>query len=521
MGKHTDVNSATLLVGWGQEDITPPQPVLLDGLFHARISEGVKDALTVTAWAIESGKEQALFVSCDLICISDELREAVLKRLKGSLPELDIKKVVLNATHTHTAPATRKKNAALMQLLEEVGSTVSIVSQIMSAVDYVNFASDKISDAATQAWHSRAPGGIAYGLGEVVIGRNRRWVDDQGEAVMYTKDAQDKQRINASTGELKENVYNLAPSIRDAFRHVEGYENHKIQAIAVYDLQSELTGLVVNVPCPAQESEEEFMVSADWWHEVRAELRQRLGDEIYILPQCSAAGDLSPHFIFDQRAHNRMLELKGRTPREEIACRIADEVENMLSYIGKAIDWNPVFIHAVEKVDLAANVVSDDELHALEREAQYWKAELTKEKEKLASLPNLQESPRWYVDLTYAFNRYHFNQNTLERVKNQQEPHSIPIEFHVMRIGDLVLSTNPFELYLDYGNQIEMCSPFIQTFLVQLAGQGTYVPSPRSVSGGGYGSTSASNLIGPAGGRQLVEATVRTIRSLWENGVKK
>ena len=62
------VESDTLYIGWASADITPDHPVLLRGQFHARISEGVMDPLTVTALAIESGRrrpsEKAILISC-------------------------------------------------------------------------------------------------------------------------------------------------------------------------------------------------------------------------------------------------------------------------------------------------------------------------------------------------------------------------------------------------------------------------------------------------------------------------
>ena len=48
----------------------------------------------------------------------------------------------------------------------------------------------------------------------------------------------------------------------------------------------------MNVPCPSQNSESEWHLSADYWHDVRVALRKRHGD-IFILPQCAAGGDLS------------------------------------------------------------------------------------------------------------------------------------------------------------------------------------------------------------------------------------
>ena len=76
-------------------------------------------------------------------------------------------------------------------------------------------------------------------------------------------------------------------------------------------------------------------------------------------------------------------------------------------------------------------------------------------------------------------------------------------------------ATNPFEYYLDFGIQIKVKSPALQTFVVQLAGPGTYIPSRRAAAGGGYGAVPASNPVGPEGGEVLADYTVGKIRALW------
>jgi hypothetical protein len=91
----------------------------------------------------------------------------------------------------------------------------------------------------------------------------------------------------------------------------------------------------------------------------------------------------------------------------------------------------------------------------------------------------------------------------------------MPVEVHILRIGDVVIATNPFEYYLDYGMRIKARSPAIQTFLVQLTGSGTYVPTTRSIRGGAYGAVPASTLIGHEGGQELVERTVQLINDMF------
>ena len=89
------------------------------------------------------------------------------------------------------------------------------------------------------------------------------------------------------------------------------------------------------------------------------------------------------------------------------------------------------------------------------------------------------------------------------------------MELHVIRLGDIVIATNPFELFTDYGIQMKTRSPALQTFVIQLAGPGTYLPSARAAQGGGYSAIAESNEVGPEGGHVLVEKTLEQINALW------
>jgi hypothetical protein len=112
---------------------------------------------------------------------------------------------------------------------------------------------------------------------------------------------------------------------------------------------------------------------------------------------------------------------------------------------------------------------------------------------------------------------------TLERYELQKTVSTLPVKVHVVRIGDMALATNPFELYLDYGSQIKARSKAVQTFVVELAspGGGGYLPTQRSVQGGAYGPIPQSTLIGPEGGRVLVNRTLELIESLWDEEIKR
>lgn len=87
-----------------------------------------------------------------------------------------------------------------------------------------------------------------------------------------------------------------------------------------------------------------------------------------------------------------------------------------------------------------------------------------------------------------------------------------PVELHVVRLGDAVLASNPFELFLDYGLQIKARSPASQTVIMQLAGRGMYLPTAQALNAGGYGANPIVSEVGDVGGRELVEATLALIR---------
>ncbi len=89
------------------------------------------------------------------------------------------------------------------------------------------------------------------------------------------------------------------------------------------------------------------------------------------------------------------------------------------------------------------------------------------------------------------------------------------MELHVLRIGDVAVATNSFELFTDYGIRMKARSKAVQTFIVQLAGPGTYLPTEKAVLGGHYSAVVHSSLVGPEGGNTLVNRTVNMINSLW------
>ena len=105
----------------------------------------------------------------------------------------------------------------------------------------------------------------------------------------------------------------------------------------------------------------------------------------------------------------------------------------------------------------------------------------------------------------------------MARFELQELMDILEVEIHIVRIGNIVIATNPFEPFIKYGNQIKARSKAEQTFLVQLAnGFEGYVPTEKAEKGGHYSGFTASGIIGHEGGDMLVRETVKNINSMFE-----
>lgn len=495
-----------LRIGWAHTDITPSEPVYLAGQFHARVSEGVMDPVTATALAFEStagsSPTSMVLVSCDLICIYDSLRDAVREHLRRDVPDLDPKAVILNGTHTHSAPLTAT-HERYMPDPTPIKKTYGVDLEAMSPADYVTFAAKRIADAVAEAWKARAPGGIGYGLGHAVVGRNRLTAYRDGRSRMY------------------------GPIKQPDFSHMEGSEDPSLHVLATYDADGRVTGLILNLACPSQVSESSMEISADFWHETRLEVRRRVGAGVHVLAQTGPAGDQSPHLHGNEcrlpgraagkeNPEARMWRLAGRTQREQLAVRIADAVASVLPLIEKEIDWDPMLAHRIETVELPRRIIPEQDAKEAETEAAKYRATYEALMRDLEAKPELRRDRGWISKASRAHQLMRRHELVVGRFQLQKTHPALPIEVHVARLGDVAFATSPFEFYLDYGKQIQSRTLCVQAFLIQLVGPGTYLPTERSVAGGAYGAVPASTEVGPDGGRYLVDWTVKAVNAFWE-----
>lgn len=480
-----------LYIGWAQTSITPNRPVFLRGQFYERISRYVHDPITATALVVYSETDQAILVSLDMVSTPVSVMANVRARLLIEQPDLDISKITTSATHTHTSICVG--DDSLLGMYDQVFgkdlvARTSLPDNFMNSDEVEVFLTEKLTSLIKQAWQSRKPGGISYSIDYAAVAFNRRPVFKGGETIMY------------------------GVCSREDFLRLEGPADHTADMLYTWDLDGKLTGVAVNIPCPSQVMELHCFISADYWDSARDAIRERSGN-IFILPICGAGGDVNPLDLLRISKTNTQALVKwgaqvGEVFRDfdmnkecqDIGDRIAEAVVRGYKKARNNIQLDAVFQHHVSNLSLPIRMVTENEyIESL--------SIIDGTREKFSPENKMQIS-----DLVPLFKTV----GTVRRWYEQQETTTYTYEMHVIRLGNIAIATNPFELFTEYGMRIKARSPAEQTFLAQLSNdEGGYLPTQAAVMGGSYSSTAASTTCGPQAGDMLVEETLRIINAMW------
>lgn len=503
-----------LKIGWAEVSITPDKKVSLVGQFAERISEYVEKPITVTAMALSTADDQAVLLSCDLVGVSKGLVLEVRSKLSGNDLGLDPSKLILAATHIHTGPgyakrctATELENGADSGFLNLRNLLVNELPDGLRYVEFANvsanpdvadedelltFISDRIVECVLKAWKCRAPGNFINAFGRVPVGMCRRVSYSDGSAQMW--------------GDTNTAV----------FDRLEGGNDSGVELMYVFNESRKLTGVVANIACPAQCVQHRLFVSPDYWGEAKMLLRQHFGEDIFLLALCSAAGDQCPVDLIrwtepESDVHDP--NLKRTDPPKRTADPSMFDLSGMRK-AGKRV--------AREIIDIYNDGLGDMQ-EAPELIHQVHMMQLPLRRATLNEINNAHAAIREYLrgrDGNVDFNdlaALQVHLGILQRATLQERTDIIEAEVHILKLGTVAIATNPFELFLDYGNQIRARSHAEQTFLIQLAnGSEGYVPTENAENGGHYSAFISSGVCGHAGGDQLVRETLKNINELFQ-----
>lgn len=495
----------TVKIGWGRRDISTLEQVSLPGQMYMRISSGVHDPIFATALCVDGGEgmDAVVFLGVDMGAIRPGIQKEVREKVAEMNPAIPVDAVIMNATHTHACPAEM-----------ETPETTPDGAYVYPGKKYREFYVQQCAEAVCDAWNNRREGGMSYGYGYAVVAHSRRtiYLEDQGVA---NPKAVAPNGYGVMYGNTK----------KDSFSHYEAGADHFLNVMFTFDAAKKLTGMVVNVPCPSQVSEHFTKISADYWHDVRELVKKEYGEDVYVLPQCAPAGDLSPRTLHYKEAQARRMDLKyglGYDPatagfsnynkciaeRYDIAERIAEGIRDVYSWAKKDIQTQFPVRHRKLNVEVNRRMVTEEEKIWCENNIEAMKSMIPDDKN---------GTPEEIRKAVSQFNSVR-NRNlaAIRRFETQDQNPMFPLEIHVTQMGEIAFATNRFELYQDFMHRVQARSPFIQTFCVQLSGDegGSYLPTERGMANKGYSASLFCNLVGAQGGQQWVEYTLEALTEL-------
>ena len=488
-------------IGWGEASLVPEgRKVTLVGQFYERISGEVETPIKVNALAIECGDDSVIFCACDLVGTPYSLLEDVRAALPEGFPK---DKLMLSAIHTHTSIGIGGRSDGLASIRAVLESYLPaeymykpLVSddspEVMKGLEAREFVIERIVKAVLEAWESRKEGYYATGFGRAAIGMCRRVCYDDGSAKMWG---------NSNSAN---------------FTELEAGNDSGIELLFTYDENKKLTGVVANVACPSQVLEHQNFISSDYMGKTRALIQEKYGSDVGFLGLVSPAGDMCPRDLIrwvgsevtnndpnipkdnrvERKADPSMFEVKGANlAAKRVATEIFWALDDVTEFIGET-----ELVHKNLSIDLPIRRVTIEE---------YEKADKA-----LRDFANQCKAPINFEDNAMM----QIYSGTVARYKLQQTKDLFTIESHVLRLGDVAFATNPFELFLNYGNQIRARSKASQTFLIQLCcGVFGYLPTERAENGSHYSAFVGSGTAGHEGGNLLVRKTLTEINEMFKD----
>ncbi len=491
-----------LKIGWSESELIPKgAKVSLAGQFYERVSDVVESKITVTALAVDNGEDSFVICACDLITTSCKLLKEVRARIE-KMSELPSDKVIISAIHVHTGPQYAERSdrwgdkLKVLEKYQPEGVTYEKFAQteaddIFKGIEAREYIADRIAEAAVNAWNNRKEGLYATGFGRAAVGMCRRVCYDDGSAKMWG----DSNKAN--------------------FTALEGGNDSGIEMLFTYDENKKLTGVVANVACPAQVLEHRNFISSDYWGKVKEALRKEYGEDIFLLSLCSPAGDQCPRDmirwvepetpindpnierdnVIERTADPSMFDLSGCI---KAARRISDEIKYALSEV-ESYNADACIVHKAENIDVPVRRVTIEERDAAE-----------------AAIIDFFSKNKGNINFRDVA-KLHIHTGTISRYELQQTKDLDTIEVHFIRFGDIAFATNPYELFLDYGNQMRARSKAKQTFLIQLCcGSKGYLPTEKAEKGSHYSAYVSGGTTGHEGGDMLVRKTITEINSMFE-----
>lgn len=435
--------------GFAERDITPDLGMEQPGGYGKSYHRTFHDACKARAAVFDDGKQRVALVGLDLLFITraltKEIRAEVQKRCG-----IKAENILLGASHSHSSGPIGMSEPGDFDQAPQFVKDLYYEKSTVSNPGYTHLLVKQIVEAVVAADAARVEAKAAVGFGyEDKVSFNRRLRMKGGLTFSHP-------------GAGNPDILGYAGPI-----------DPQVGVIGVWDLKTNLLGVVVNFSCHATTSP--GGISANWPGAMEQTLR-------------GATGNAALPVVF----------LQG-------ACGDVTQVDNLAKFQNPgAEEWwqivgGRVGAEAYKTLLLIRRGASSD--LPVDVRSKTWNVKRrlpTPEKVKLATAL-VQKDPKEVGATEWTFAKETVMVDAVAKVRPEVE-----VEVQAIQVGPAVFVSNPAEYFVQYGLDIKKGSKFPFTFPVELANGCTgYVPTEEALgpNGGGYETrlTSYSNLDVSAG----------------------
>ena len=424
-----DEPSKRFQAGASAIDITPETfPISMNGQMHDQVARSAFDRLHARCLVLDGGTTEVAIVVVDSCMVPRSLFDEA-KALASRSTGIAEDRMMMSATHTHTAPA------------------VMGTFQTEPDAKYVKFLTSKIAEAVERAHASRRPARVGWAVGkdptQVFC---RRWLMKPGTAQTNpfggTRNDQAQMHPGHQNPNALEPTGPVDPDV--SLLSVQSPEGQPIALLANYGMHYAGYGI------PAG------MASADYFgrfcEKVKGLIATGTKASNPAFVAILANGPCGATHCYDYSKPRK--EVTIETVSDSVA-QAAFEAYKTISYR----DTAPLKM-AERKLRLGLRLAPADEV--------------ARAREVLAKAKG-----RALRDLGEIYAR--------ETVLLDEGPHDIELKLQALRVGELGIGAIPNEVFAETGLAIKKASPLKPTFVTELAnGAVGYIPPPEQHALGGY-----------------------------------
>jgi hypothetical protein len=407
------------------QDITPTKfPISVNGGMQDRQAKGAHDRLHARCLVLDDGTTQIVLAVCDSCMIPREVLDEA-KRLASKATGIPTERMLISATHTHTAP------------------TVGGVFQSEPDADYPKYLAGQIAKGITQGHANLAPAKVGWGVGrEPNQLFNRRWKMKPGSIAADP--------FGRTTDTVKMNPgYQATGLVEPA-----GPVDPEVSVLSVRTRDGKPLALLANYSLHYVGGVEPL--SADYF----GAFAERVGELLKAGPEF--VGIMSNGTSGDVNNINFAAAAPGKKEPFEQIRLVADAVARAALAAEQKIEYRDAVPLKMAEREIELGVRLPDE-----KDVERAKGILAAAKD-----PVLKSLPEVYARETVLLASY---------------PARVKAKLQAVRVGELGIVSSPCETFTETGLEIKKKSPLKPTFTIELAnGYNGYLPTPEQHKLGGY-----------------------------------